>query len=81
MKIRSGIVFMLLLPVLILSLSSTNAYAQSGRVAGKVTVAETGEALPYANVVLVGTKMGGMTLTDGSFLITGVPAGTYTVKV
>ena len=81
MKIRSGIVFMLLLPALVLLLSSTGAYAQSGRVAGKVTVAETGAALPYANVVLVGTKMGGMTLTDGTFLITGVPAGTYSVKV
>jgi len=87
MKFRSGMLLtaVMLLPALILSLSSTCAMAQAGRITGKVTVGTTGDPLPYANVVLlqggVGTKMGGMTLTDGTFLITAVPVGTYTVKV
>ncbi|MBN2070855.1 MAG: carboxypeptidase regulatory-like domain-containing protein [Candidatus Krumholzibacteriota bacterium] len=83
MKSLSGKVLLLLVlvPVLILMTGVSDLYAQSGRVQGKVTVAKTGVPLPYANVILVGTVMGGMTMTDGSFLITGVPVGTYTVKV
>ncbi len=53
----------------------------TGNISGTVTDASDGKPLPYANVVLVGTKMGGMTLLDGSFLITRVPYGKYTVKV
>lgn len=55
--------------------------SQGGRITGKVIAASTGEPLPYANVVLVGHKMGAMTLSDGSYRVAGVPAGIYTVKV
>ena len=70
-----------LLPALAALAVSVPAQAQSGRITGRVTEAETGTPLPYANVVLVGTSMGGMTLTDGTFTVVGVPVGTYTVKV
>ena len=71
-----------LLIVFILALIvSTVTAVETGRITGIVVTAETGKPLPYANVVVVGTKMGGMTLTDGTFTIVGVPAGTYTVKV
>lgn len=82
MKSRSGftIVSYILIPSLILFAGLSEAHGQSGRITGKVMVATTGEPLPYANVVVVGTKMGGMTLTDGTFTIVGVPVGTYTVK-
>lgn len=66
--------------LLILMVIATDVTAQTGRITGKVTSAATGQALPYANVVVVGTKMGGMTLTDGTYTIIGVPVGTYTVK-
>lgn len=65
---------------IVLSVFANDALAQTGRVTGKVTDASSGRALPYANVVIVGTKMGGMTLTDGTFTIIGVPVGTYTIK-
>jgi outer membrane receptor protein involved in Fe transport len=55
------------------------ATAQTGTVTGKVTTAD-GKPLAYANVVLVGTTMGAMTLPDGKFTITAVPPRTYTVK-
>jgi Ca-activated chloride channel family protein len=45
------------------------------------TVADsTGKPLAYANVVLVGTMMGAMTLPDGKFAIVQVPPGTYRVR-
>ncbi len=71
----------LLSTTLILAFSTSSALAQTGRISGKVLEAKTGNPLPYANVVLAGTTMGGMTLNDGTFTITGVPVGSYTVKV
>lgn len=53
---------------------------QTGRIFGQVFDAGTGDPLPYANVALVGTKLGAMALTDGTYAITNVPVGTYTVK-
>ena len=82
MKARSHFrLLAVVLPALIILVAAQSAMAQSGRLSGRVTEAETGSALPYANVVIVGTNMGGMTLTDGTFTIVGVPVGTYTIKV
>jgi hypothetical protein len=64
----------------ILLIASPSVFAQTGRITGRVVEASTGRPLSYANVIIVGTKMGGMTLTDGSFLIVGVPVGTYTIR-
>jgi hypothetical protein len=68
--------------LVLLCVSFTNAFAQTGRIAGKVTDAKSGEPLAFANVVIMGTNplLGAMTLNDGTFTITGVPVGTYTVK-
>ena len=67
-----------LIPALLVSAVSA---VEMGYIYGTVIDGASGRPLPYANVVLVGTKRGGMTLTDGSFSIYSVPAGTYTVKV
>ncbi len=82
MKIRSQAVkFSYLLSLFLVGLLlSGSAAAQTGKINGTVRDAETGESLPYANVVIVGTKMGAMTLPNGTFKIVGVPVGTYTVK-
>ena len=55
--------------------------AANGTIVGKVTDAKTGQPLPGANVMLVGTTFGAATNTDGSYVIAKVPAGKYTVKV
>ncbi|NBC16409.1 MAG: TonB-dependent receptor [Bacteroidetes bacterium] len=58
------------------------AHAQSyGSLTGVVTEAQTGETLPGANVVLEGTGYGTATQNDGTYRLTRVPAGTYTVAV
>ncbi|HEX6791406.1 MAG TPA: TonB-dependent receptor [Candidatus Krumholzibacteria bacterium] len=69
----------ILLAVALLGLVHSAAFAQTGTVTGKVTKAD-GSPLAYANVILVGTTMGAMTLADGKFNIQAVPPGTYTVR-
>jgi outer membrane receptor protein involved in Fe transport len=55
------------------------AAGSTGRIAGRVT--EGGkDPIPYANVILLGTKQGAMTDEKGNFVIPGVPAGTYTLQ-
>src|SRR5690606_15301561 len=57
------------------------AWAQNtGKLAGVVTDASTGDPLPGANVVLEGTQMGTITDADGNYFILGVPVGTYDIQ-
>jgi TonB-dependent receptor len=56
-------------------------YAGSGRIAGKVTDAKTGEALVGANVILQGTAIGASTNIDGFYDIPSITPGSYTVVV
>ena len=65
---KPGSLFMIVASVLvsflILSLVPSAAVAQTGRITGFVMDAETGSPIPYANIVIVGTGMGGMALMD-----------------
>ncbi len=70
-------VFMILFAVL---LFSSLAFGQSGKISGKVLDRETGDALPGANVVLVGTTLGAATDVSGEFVILSVPTGVYSIK-
>ena len=54
-----------------------SAFAQV-QVSGTVTDADTGDALPGANVVIEGTTLGTATDQDGRYTISGVPTGTHT---
>ncbi len=74
------VVFSVLIVPLTLLMTTADVQAQSGRITGRVVDAASGESLAYANVVVVGTTMGGMTLTDGTFTVVSVPVGTYTVR-
>jgi outer membrane receptor protein involved in Fe transport len=50
-------------------------------VSGTVHDAESGEALPYASVMVQGTTLGTATNVDGHFALVGVPEGTHTLRV
>lgn len=66
----------------ILSLFSAFARAQgTGRITGRVTDAETGEALPGVEVVVPERDAGAVTDADGLYTINGVPAGTVTLRL
>jgi len=51
----------------------------TGKIAGIVTDAQTGDPLPGVNVILEGTTMGAATDAEGYYVILNVPPGTYTV--
>ena len=53
----------------------------TGKIAGRVTDAATGEPLPGVNVLIVGTTQGSATDLDGYYTIVNVKPGTYTVRV
>jgi TonB-linked SusC/RagA family outer membrane protein len=64
-----------------LATSAVAARAQSGSVAVRVTETNGGRPVDQAQVLIVGTTLGGLTNSEGRFLIRGVPAGNQTVRV
>jgi TonB-linked SusC/RagA family outer membrane protein len=58
-----------------------DAAAQTGTVTGIVEDSATGSAIEGAQVQLVGTAFGGLTDSNGRFLLTNIPAGSYTLRV
>src|SRR5574341_417543 len=63
----------LLVPALLLA-------GTTGKIKGKVTDRETGEPLPGANVLIVGTTFGAASDFNGEFVILNIPPGIYTLK-
>jgi outer membrane receptor protein involved in Fe transport len=63
----------LLVPALLLA-------GTTGKIKGKVTDRETGEPLPGANVLIVGTTLGAASDFNGEYVILNVLPGTYTLK-
>jgi hypothetical protein len=67
-------------PVVLLLLS-LSAYAQETVISGKVTDANSGDPLPFVNVILVGTTWGATTDFDGNYKIkTTSPSDTLSVS-
>ena len=59
------------------ALSASAQFSVSGQISNK----ENGETLTGANIYLTGTTLGAASDDDGKFTITGVSAGSYTVRV
>jgi len=52
----------------------------TGKIAGVIKDASTGEALPAVNVVIEGTTLGGATDNEGHYFIINIPPGTYSLQ-
>ncbi len=59
----------------------TTSYAQSGKVTGIITDAETGDPIPGATLMIEGTSAGTATNFEGRYTITNAPAGDQTVAI
>ncbi|PIP54181.1 MAG: hypothetical protein COX07_06710 [Bacteroidetes bacterium CG23_combo_of_CG06-09_8_20_14_all_32_9] len=69
--------------VLVAAIISTNVFAQSGTLQGKVLDASNSEGIAFANVSIETNGQiitGGMTDFDGKYVIKPIPAGNYDVK-
>ncbi len=53
----------------------------TGTVRGKVTDAANGRGLAEAQIVIVGTRVGAISSTNGEYVITAVPAGARAISV
>lgn len=60
--------------------SSPATKPPTGTISGVVRDTRTNEPAPYANVIVVGTTLGAMSLQDGTFRIVGVPVGVHQVR-
>jgi len=72
---RLPLLFLLCSLVVCAALSGT-----TGKIAGKVTDAQTKDVIPGVNIVVVGTSIGGATNIDGEYYILNIPPGTYQLK-
>ncbi len=72
-------VFVTLCSAALLFVSSFGFAGTTGKIAGTVRDARTGEPLPSVNVVVEGTMMGAATNPDGFFAIINIPPGRYKV--
>jgi len=53
--------------------------AQTGKIVGKITDAQTSEPLIGANILIEGTNLGAASNVDGEYMIINVPPKTYTI--
>ncbi len=73
----STIILFSLLSLLILNLPLYSA--QTGKIAGKIIDAKTGDPIAAANILLEGTRLGACCDLDGEYYILNVPPGVYTM--
>ncbi|OGU62409.1 MAG: hypothetical protein A3C56_07110 [Ignavibacteria bacterium RIFCSPHIGHO2_02_FULL_56_12] len=71
----------LLCTVLLCLCSSVLFSGTTGKIAGKVRDASTGQPLPGANIVLTNTTLGASSDGDGYYVILNIPPGEYVIVV
>jgi len=70
-----------LIIILVIIFSSMTHAGVTGKLSGSVKDSVTGEPLVGANVVVLGTDLGGATNLEGEFIILNIPPGLYKIKV
>jgi len=70
----------ILILVALLALNQIAIAGVTGKIAGTVRDVETGERLPAANVILVGTDLGASCDAEGDYFIINIPPGIYALE-
>ena len=73
--------FFVLINVLSITFNGSAENTAKSDVKGYVRDKNSGEALPYANIMVKGTRQGTTTNTDGYFVLVNMPAGALTLTV
>ncbi|MBN2538210.1 TonB-dependent receptor [candidate division WOR-3 bacterium] len=63
--------------LLVIGLAALTGLMSAGQVRGRIIDSETGEPLPFANIIIENTDHGAATDLDGDYHIAPVPAGDY----
>lgn len=58
-----------------------HAQAATGTVRGKVTESSSGRGLPDAQIQVVGTRVGALSLASGEYTLVGVPTGARVIQI
>lgn len=70
-----------LIIVFIILNASQFCFSQTGTIKGYIHDTYEKEALAFANVILIGHKIGANTDLDGNFIIESIPVGSYDLKI
>ena len=68
------------IPVLIMMLTAVLYGGTTGKISGKVVDQATGEPMPGANIMVIGTDLGAATDMNGNYSILQVPPGVHSVS-
>ena len=80
-QLRFALLLVVVLSITTISWAQQSSGQQSGKIAGKVVDAQTGEAVIGANVAITGTTHGAATDLDGKYAIRGLEPGTYSITI
>ncbi len=64
----------------ILFFITSNSFSQTGKISGKIIDENSGEPLPFVNVIIMNTNYGAATDIDGNYAIIGLSPGKYSIK-
>ena len=67
--------------IILLIFYSALVSAQSGTLKGTIRDANTTDPLPYSNIILLETSLGGSADKEGNYIIKSIPSGSYTIRV
>lgn len=72
---------LLIVPLICAGLSSISLAGTTGKLAGRITDSQTGDAVVGASIMIQGTSLGAATDLNGYYYVDYIPPGEYTVVI